>query len=154
MGFFSSLFGINNNTAEKARERYTGDQTTSRVPDLLVEFGDEMPARAFGNNLDDSYSFNGVQLNTATNTMRVLYEGILAKDGAQDVYAVIGYGDNVRWENTEYYPMHKIGDQTFDLVFPVKKTGNINMAFKDGADHWDNNSGKNYTYDDRSYRGS
>ena len=31
---------------------------------------------------------------------------------------------------------------------------NINIALKDGSQNWDNNSGKNYSFYDQTYKGS
>ena len=59
-----------------------------------------------------SYLPNGVNLSEYDNTPRVMYDGLLAKSGAQHVYAVVGYGDESRWEDVEYHRMNKSG-QTF-----------------------------------------
>jgi hypothetical protein len=101
----------------------------------------------------DSYAYAGIQMQEAKDTLRLTYNGILAKSGAQEVYAVIGYGNNLKWEDIEYYPMHKVGDQSFELIFPVKRAGNINVAFKDSANNWDNNSGMNYSFNNDVFEG-
>jgi|GEM_PF-769746 hypothetical protein len=97
-------------------------------------------------NTDNSYSENGVSLKETTNVFGLTYDGILARDGAQVVYAVIGMGDNRSWHDVKYYPMQKTDEHAFEVLFPARGAENFNVAFKDGANHWDNNSGHNYTY--------
>ncbi|NJD02351.1 MAG: carbohydrate-binding protein, partial [Ruminiclostridium sp.] len=35
----------------------------------------------------------------------------------------------------------------FETTIPVMKADTLNVAFKDCANHWDNNSGMNYSFD-------
>lgn len=35
---------------------------------------------------------------------------------------------------------------TFKAVFKILLTGSLNVAFKDSAENWDNNSGQNYSF--------
>lgn len=94
-----------------------------------------------------SYSNNGVTATeTTANNVKLTYNGLLAKSGASQVYAAIGYGSNNNWENVEHYPMNKTMTNTFEANIPIKKTGNLNVCFKDSANNWDNNSGMNYTF--------
>ena len=95
---------------------------------------------------EDSYSSEGVQIYDTTNTLRLVYDGLLAESGAQDVFAVVGYGNNIKWEDVSYHRMNKIDKKTFELLLPVKREENINIAFKDSASNWDNNSGLNYSF--------
>lgn len=92
------------------------------------------------------YNDKGVHLYGYDDKTKLVYEGILAKAGASDIYAVIGYGSNDNWEDVKYYPMQHTGGSTFELLIPETSGRSINIAFKDGADNWDNNSGANYTF--------
>lgn len=148
MGFFDSLF--RNKSGQAAAMK--GFERTSEHDFMNYAGRDEEYAAEtytdFNNNdfinSYSAYSGNGIQLKQATNMLRLLYNGILAKSGAQDVFAVIGRGSNENWSDVKYYPMSSAGNQYFEVLFPASDTGSINIAFKDGADHWDNNSGMNY----------
>ncbi|MCG8333672.1 MAG: hypothetical protein MJE63_04095 [Proteobacteria bacterium] len=66
----------------------------------------------------------------------------MAKSGAKDVYSVVGYGN---WNNIQTIKMNKAGYNAFEADVTVNSGETINIAFKDGAEHWDNNSGLDYT---------
>jgi hypothetical protein len=76
--------------------------------------------------------------------VRLVYDGLLSKSGATHIYAHVGFGP--RWENVQDIPMIKT-DIGFETTLPVLKQDSINVCFKDCANHWDNNSGLNYTFD-------
>ena len=92
------------------------------------------------------YSANGINIEVTPARITLFYNGILAKDGAKEVIAVVGHGENSRWEDVKEYPMWYAGNQTFVLYLPPDKAKSINIAFKDSAGNWDNNSGRNYTF--------
>jgi hypothetical protein len=148
MGFFDYLFG--SNMSQKANTNiyhdYDGEASVGKSFD--EEYSSDITTDLNDTSSDDSYSEYGVHLEDTTNTFRLQYDGILAKSGAQDIYSVVGYGNNHEWDNIEFYKMHKADNQTFETLLPINKSGNINIAFKDGADHWDNNSGTNYCFHD------
>lgn len=73
------------------------------------------------------------------------YNGLLAKSGAEHVYAHVGYGDSSNWQNTSYFKMNRTPDG-FETDFNVNKLSNLQVAFKDCASNWDNNSGNNYVF--------
>ncbi|MDQ2085235.1 carbohydrate-binding protein [Herbivorax sp. ANBcel31] len=96
---------------------------------------------------NNSYSQSGVYMQNAQKTFKLLYDGILSKNGSDEIHAIVGYGNNLNWEDVEEHPMSKTKDNKFELMFTVKRPGNINIAFKDNAEHWDNNSGHNYNFE-------
>jgi len=157
MGLFDFLFANNNvNRVYGSKGVNPEQQETTRAAQFNEEFSEDLYAGVYGGNptgANNSYSDNGVILQNA-NILRLTYSGILVKNGAQDVYAVVGYGNNLRWEDVETYPLRAVGQQTYELLLPVKRSGNINLAFKDGSGNWDNNSGMNYTFFDQSTQGS
>lgn len=102
-----------------------------------VEFADEI--------LYDNYS-KGVSFLTLGDKVKLTYNGLLAKSGADEVFAVVGFGDNNDWHNTSTYPMNSTNQHMYELSLPLKDGGQINVAFKDASDNWDNNSGKNYSF--------
>ena len=83
---------------------------------------------------------------TAGQRVTVFYNGLLAKSGAPDVWLHVGYGPNNHWQYVQTYKMNKNG-YGFDLTFDVTGSSRLNICFKDGADHWDNNYGNNWSYE-------
>ncbi|MCX7745646.1 MAG: carbohydrate-binding protein [Clostridia bacterium] len=155
MGFFDFLSV--NNDKNKTSNTDRNDNDFVNVMPFTEEYAAEMYTETNefrSNQSSNSYSDSGVQLKEVINTLKLTYNGILAKNGAQEVFAVIGYGNNLKWEDVETYPMHKIGEQNYELVFPIKRGGNINIAFRDISENWDNNHGMNYTFVDSFYQGS
>lgn len=93
------------------------------------------------------YAENGVTISKSPvyvgDEITVAYDGLLAKSGADTVHIHLGYGDN--WDNKDYIKMDFNGD-SFVAAFKVLLAGNLNMAFKDSAENWDNNSSYNYSF--------
>ena len=79
--------------------------------------------------------------------VNLTYEGILSQHGADRIFACIGYGPNTKWSNVSLIEMKRTGTNRFESTFKVTNKGNLNVAFKDSADHWDNNNGQNYVFD-------
>lgn len=99
------------------------------------------------NLISDKYLSNGVivtpeELEDAAG-VKILYDGLLAKDGAKQVFAHVGFGES--WSSVSDYIMKKnvVG---FETIVPVKNTDKINICFKDDANNWDNNFGQNYVF--------
>ena len=103
-------------------------------------------ARAIKTN--NEYMNNGIVISpavpTAGDTVKVVYDGLLSKSGASHIFAHIGFGN--RWNNLYDYNMNRTSTG-FEASVPVTNADTMNLCFKDCADHWDNNSGKNYTFD-------
>jgi hypothetical protein len=94
-----------------------------------------------------SYSKAGVTFEKLSeNQARINYSGLLATSGAQDITGVFGFGSNQKWEDVASMTFKKDPDGAFVAVLPVEQGKNINVAFKDSAENWDNNSGMNYTF--------
>ncbi len=94
-----------------------------------------------------SYSKAGVTFEKLSETQgKINYSGLLAKCGAQDVCGVFGHGSNQNWENVSTIQFNKEAEGSFQAIIPVEQGKNINIAFKDSAENWDNNSGMNYTF--------
>lgn len=94
------------------------------------------------------YISNGISISPAVVTpgeqVKVIYDGLLAKNGANHVYAKVGFGN--KWDNENYYQMTK-STTGFEATIPVTSSDTLNLVFKDCANNWDNNSGRNYTID-------
>lgn len=93
------------------------------------------------------YSENGIALSKTTlyvgDEITLTYDGLLFKSGADKVFAYIGYGE--QWEERAFIPMTYETDK-FKAVINVALPGTFNLAFKDSAENWDNNSGQNYVF--------
>ena len=94
------------------------------------------------------YMTNGVAITPASPTtgeeVKVIYDGLLAKSGANHVLAHVGFGNS--WCDIAEYRMERTGS-CFETTIPVKKGDAINICFKDCAGNWDNNSGLDYSFD-------
>ncbi len=150
MGIFSNVFNrdvYNKSSDQNAKNR---KKNISEFPNFTTKFSEEISREI--NNIDLIYSYNsyyknGIELKKETdNMLKLVYHGILANDGADQIYTIIGYGNNLMWEDEMHYQMNRIGEQTFELMLPITRNGNINIAFKDSAANWDNNSGMNYSF--------
>ncbi|MGE4282514.1 MAG: hypothetical protein AB7G87_02210 [Clostridia bacterium] len=150
MGFFDFLFGSTKNVAkvmEPSDENIfpvASTDISALKEEYSVEINDMYPMESY-----HYYASNGIELIRDTKSIHIIYEGLLAKSGAQEVHAAVGYGNNLKWEDIDDYTLHKLESQTFELILPVKRAGNINIAFKDNAGNWDNNSGMNYCFDNQ-----
>jgi hypothetical protein len=95
----------------------------------------------------NGYTENGIFTSKASiksgDSVIVTYNGLLANCGAESVIMHIGYGDN--WDNKEFIPM-EYDDGIFKASLVIANAGSLNVAFKDSAENWDNNSGSNYTF--------
>jgi len=93
------------------------------------------------------YANNGVEISKATigvgDEVTLFYKGLLAQCGAEEIYAHIGYGKE--WENKAFIPMERDND-VFKATIRIERPDNLNVAFKDSGDNWDNNSMANYSF--------
>jgi len=74
----------------------------------------------------------------------VIYNGLLHKSGAKQVYLHNGFGDPMNWRCVEENRMQKTTEGW-------KRTLNVDenlvtFCFRDAANNWDNNNGHNWTY--------
>lgn len=95
-----------------------------------------------------SYTSNGVHITPSVPAVNQLvsitYNGILLQNGAVEVYAHVGFGNN--WKSATDHKMNRT-TQGFETSFPIDSyTDRLNVCFKDSANNWDNNSGFNYTF--------
>ncbi|WP_371363249.1 hypothetical protein SRRS_41880 [Sporomusa rhizae] len=94
------------------------------------------------------YAASGVYLKPVMpshlDTLIIKYNGVLVGSGADTIYAHIGFGQN--WTHIAELKMQK-NMSSFELSFDMPIPADcINLCFRDSADNWDNNSGRNYTY--------
>jgi len=73
----------------------------------------------------------------------IVYNGLLPKAGARDLYAHIGFGSN--WEGAQDVKMIRT-KAGFEATVITANADSLNVAFKDTANNWDNNCGANYVF--------
>ena len=95
----------------------------------------------------NNYESNGVFLSKKMiregSELEIRYNGLLAKSGAHEVLAHLGYNEN--WEYLNDISMETDGDG-FKTIIKVETPGVLNISFRDNANNWDNNSGNNYSF--------
>lgn len=98
---------------------------------------------------NNQFITNGITITPANpapgDSVRVVYDGLLAQSGASDVLAHVGFGSS--WENSFDYRMVKTTTGFEATVQLPSQSNTLNIAFKDCADNWDNNSGRNYSFE-------
>lgn len=141
MGILDNVF----DTDTKKNKNKNKRNTSRKIGDKLQEFKEEF-SESLSMYDNQPYRNNGVIFTKISNdTVNVEYDGLLAQCGADDVYTVVGYGSNNNWENVQTIRMNRFGN-TFQADIPALPGMNINIAFRDSAENWDNNSGMNYTF--------
>lgn len=82
---------------------------------------------------------------TAGSSVHIIYHGLLSEAGAEKVYLHLGYGNNQEWKMVEDHEMHR-NKWGWEVVVPVKNEERFNFCFRDSAYNWDNNNGRNWSY--------
>ena len=77
--------------------------------------------------------------------VKIKYKGVLAEAGSNKIYLHVGYGTN-EWEKIEDIPMRKTKDGGWSAKVHISEPSSINFCFRDDAENWDNNNGRNWTY--------
>lgn len=90
---------------------------------------------------ENNYKENGIKVDKKKEGIEVTYDGLLAKSGADTVYAFYGYGD--KWLSRSVHKMNRT-DYGFKTNIPTNANV-VHVAFKDSANNWDNNNGQNYS---------
>jgi hypothetical protein len=105
-----------------------------------------MPAMT--RHINRKYAANGLFVHPALpakgETVKVVYNGLLASSGADRLYVRFGFGP--AWEGALDYKMVRTGSG-FAAAVPVAAADSLNLCFRDSAGHWDNNSGNNYSFE-------
>lgn len=95
----------------------------------------------------NEYLSNGVIITPANpepyENVTIVYNGLLSKSGANDVYAHVGFGEH--WHGAQDLRMIKTYSG-FEATIPAANIDSMSVAFHDPANNWDNNSGANYNF--------
>lgn len=73
--------------------------------------------------------------------LKVGYNGLLKNAGADRVFVHYGYDG---WKETHTMEMDHAGNGSFSVMLSASADRRIDLCFKDSADHWDNNNGRNW----------
>ncbi|HMM20997.1 MAG TPA: carbohydrate-binding protein [Selenomonadales bacterium] len=95
----------------------------------------------------NEYLANGVIITPANpepyENVTIVYNGLLSKNGANDMYAHVGFGEH--WHGAQDLRMIKTCSG-FEATIPAANIDSMSVAFHDPANNWDNNSGSNYNF--------
>jgi len=80
---------------------------------------------------------------TMDETVTITYDGLLAQNKAETIYAHMGNGFSDSWTNIQDIPMKK--EKTVWTASVIPADSRMNFCFHDGADNWDNNNGYNWS---------
>jgi hypothetical protein len=81
---------------------------------------------------------------TANEEFTVWYGGLLAKDGASDIFLHYGIGPGA-WQNVHDVRMNKESDGVFSCQVEAADGGRFEFCFRDTAGRWDNNNSRNWS---------
>lgn len=82
---------------------------------------------------------------TAGDEVRLKYKGILS-GSAGKVYLHTGYGLH-EWRDVQDHPMRRTKDGGWATTVKVNGGSRFNFCFHDTAMNWDNNDGRNWSYE-------
>lgn len=72
----------------------------------------------------------------------VCYNGLLARNGASEVFMHCGYGNPRNWRTTATIKMDRT-ERGWETTLDMRDSM-LNFCFHDGAKNWDNNNGRNW----------
>ncbi len=75
-------------------------------------------------------------------TAKLTYKGILAENGANEIYVHFGFG--LLWNNLQEIKLDKVDDH-FETEISLISCDDLNFCFRDENNNWDNNEAKNYS---------
>lgn len=93
------------------------------------------------------YEENGVKVSKTSlsegDEVTLHYNGCLVKNGADLIYAHLGYGNE--WSKLSDIPMERSKDG-FRTTIKIEEADRLNICFRDRWDNWDNNWSQNYSF--------
>lgn len=83
---------------------------------------------------------------TRQDMVTVAYDGLLARAGAQQVILHWGYGPGP-WRKVQERLMERKPEGHWEAQVVLNDGGRFNFCFRDNAHNWDNNAGRNWSYE-------
>jgi hypothetical protein len=77
-------------------------------------------------------------------SVKIIYDGLLAKSGADRVFLHLGIGKRTAWKDINDIHLDRTNKGWESSAIKVKDQ--LNFCFKDSANNWDNNQGENWSY--------
>ena len=113
-----------------------------------TEFGAELVAR----DPDSEYQLgpdNGIAVEptpiTLGDELKIEYRGQLARSGAEPIYLHYGFGPG-DWRFIQDIPMEKGEGGAWTAIVQAGEVGRFSFCFRDNAENWDNNHGRDWSY--------
>ncbi|MGE5585136.1 MAG: carbohydrate-binding protein [Bacillota bacterium] len=134
--------------ASRAADRRTGEGDVRRGgPGAVSTGGVPSVAGAAPASVDDGVYVSPTPI-TAGDSVSVRYGGLLAESGADQVYLHMGYGIGT-WNRVADVPMTRTEQGVFEarVDVPMEETSRFHFCFRDNAGNWDNNDGRNWSYE-------
>jgi hypothetical protein len=127
------------NTSEGKTRRMTTDE--SRTSEVITKAEIKFDTAS-------KYKSNGVLLSLKVppvyTPVKISYDGLLAQNGATELYAHAGIGEE--WDNAQEVKMCKAKSGMFEATVLAAEKSILNICFRDAAYNWDNNSKANYVF--------
>lgn len=82
---------------------------------------------------------------TLGDRIEIRYNGLLAQSGAAQVILHYGYGPG-NWRSVTEVPMERTPTGEWRAEVVVDEPGRFSFCFRDNANNWDNNYGRNWSY--------
>jgi hypothetical protein len=83
---------------------------------------------------------------TTGQNVRVNYDGLLSRSGANQVYLHAGFGLDNQWNDVKNLKMSKV-QNTWQADVEMDTDDRFYFCFHDNAGNWDNNSGSNWSFE-------
>jgi len=83
---------------------------------------------------------------TVGEEVKIKYKGDLVKNNADKIYLHTGFGYQ-EWRDVQDIPMQKTGDGGWMATLRITDNSCFNFCFHDSAMNWDNNNGRDWTYE-------
>lgn len=122
-----------------------GAEQMARAAENDTEISDELMAPGRARTLPGGVTVEPVPVSQGE-AFTVFYDGLLAQSGAAGITLHAGYGRG-HWEDVHDIPMHPVGYNRWQATVFPERSGPFSFCFRDTADHWDNNSGRNWFID-------
>lgn len=83
---------------------------------------------------------------TVGDEVRMKYQGKLATKGVDNIYLRAGYGVG-DWTDVQDIKMKRGRDGSWSASLVANDPTRLNFCFHDGNDQWDNNAGRDWSYE-------
>ncbi|MGI6037116.1 MAG: carbohydrate binding domain-containing protein [Limnochordia bacterium] len=129
---------------EALREALRGKEKDRVLDTEIGELGTRGPLGDMEIAAEGGISLTPTRL-VSGDSIAIKYDGLLNKSGADQIYLHCGYGPGP-WTRIRDIRMFKGSDGKWHSNVVVERGGTLEFCFRDNADNWDNNHGRNWSY--------